>query len=463
MPATPPTYQILEPFGADAGGSFITLPVPAASQIGILAGAASFADGFPPATMTEEVAGGVPPYGQDMNGILYMLSAVAAFQNAGNLFPFDSVVAGSPLVNGYAEGAILAMANGTGLWISTVDNNTANPDTVGSDWATAIGYGIGAITATGTGHTMSPTDRGRPIIVVQGALTSNFQLVFPDGLVGEWLIVNLCTGSFPVQVRTTTGANLVTIPAGGYGSPTPVYSNGTSGMFPATTPLTIPIDQAATPSTIAERNSTGQLLATFFNSSNIVETPSIGSVVVQNTAADGYLRKISAANFISQLGIAKLASPALTGTPTAPTAAPGANSLQIATTAFVAALGALKANAANAALTGVPTAPTAAAATSDTQLATTAFVNTNAGLLTPGANGSFRIGQFLVNWGTHTSAGTGAEAVSFTTNFATTCAGVFCQSSGAQHTTNATSITTTGFNLTAGVAAQPTLWFAIGY
>lgn len=34
---------------------------------------------------------------------------------------------------------------------------------------------------------------------------------------------------------------------------------------------------------------------------------------------------------------APLASPALTGAPTAPTAAPGTNSTQIATTAFVAA------------------------------------------------------------------------------------------------------------------------------
>lgn len=117
-------------------------------------------------------------------------------------------------------------------------------------------------------------------------------------------------------------------------------------------------------------------------------------------------------------GKAPLTSPALTGTPTAPTAAAGDNSTQIATTAFVMANGGgtgtvvdasetvkgkvelataaetttgtdntravhpaglkveldKKAPLASPGLTGVPTAPTAAPGTATTQLATTAFV-----------------------------------------------------------------------------------------
>jgi hypothetical protein len=98
-------------------------------------------------------------------------------------------------------------------------------------------------------------------------------------------------------------------------------------------------------------------------------------------------------------------SPALTGTPTAPTAAANDNSTKIATTAFVlgqaatvapanngvAAVGAsllyarqdhvhasdtTKANLASPAFTGVPTAPTAAANNNSTQLATTAYLDT---------------------------------------------------------------------------------------
>jgi hypothetical protein len=93
---------------------------------------------------------------------------------------------------------------------------------------------------------------------------------------------------------------------------------------------------------------------------------------------------------------AALASPTFTGTPTVPTAAPGTNTTQAASTAFVTAGLAGKANSSHAhavadvtglqaaldlkaalaspALTGTPTAPTAATSTNSTQIATTAFV-----------------------------------------------------------------------------------------
>ena len=69
---------------------------------------------------------------------------------------------------------------------------------------------------------------------------------------------------------------------------------------------------------------------------------------------------------------APLASPALTGTPTAPTAAADTNTTQIATTAYV--VGQSYAKLASPTFTGVPAAPTAAASTNTTQIATTAFV-----------------------------------------------------------------------------------------
>lgn len=86
-------------------------------------------------------------------------------------------------------------------------------------------------------------------------------------------------------------------------------------------------------------------------------------------------------NFLSlKANKAELVSPAFTGTPTAPTAAPGVATTQLATTEFVStglATGlATKAPLASPALTGTPTAPTASAGTSSTQIASTAFVNT---------------------------------------------------------------------------------------
>lgn len=65
---------------------------------------------------------------------------------------------------------------------------------------------------------------------------------------------------------------------------------------------------------------------------------------------------------------ANLASPSLTGTPTAPTAATATNTTQLATTAFV------QNNKVSPAFTGTPTAPTAPLGTDTTQIATTAFV-----------------------------------------------------------------------------------------
>lgn len=92
-------------------------------------------------------------------------------------------------------------------------------------------------------------------------------------------------------------------------------------------------------------------------------------------------------------GAAPLASPAFTGTPTAPTAAALTDDTQIATTAYtdaavavetsraeaaestLAAAVALKAPLASPALTGTPTAPTPAAFDGSTKLATTAYVD----------------------------------------------------------------------------------------
>ena len=92
---------------------------------------------------------------------------------------------------------------------------------------------------------------------------------------------------------------------------------------------------------------------------------------------------------------APLASPALTGTPTAPTASQGTSTTQIATTSFVTTGLNLKANLASPALTGTPTAPTAVPGTNSTQLATTAFVaSATSGLLK--WNNSAATGELVV-------------------------------------------------------------------
>lgn len=73
------------------------------------------------------------------------------------------------------------------------------------------------------------------------------------------------------------------------------------------------------------------------------------------------------------------ASPTLTGTPSGPTASPGTNTTQFATTSFVATS---FAPLASPALTGTPTVPTAAPGTNTTQAASCAFVLANASTYT---------------------------------------------------------------------------------
>ena len=71
--------------------------------------------------------------------------------------------------------------------------------------------------------------------------------------------------------------------------------------------------------------------------------------------------------------LALLASPTFTGVPAAPTATPGTNTTQLATTAYADAIAALKAAVASPTFTGVPAAPTPSALTATTQIATTAY------------------------------------------------------------------------------------------
>lgn len=94
-------------------------------------------------------------------------------------------------------------------------------------------------------------------------------------------------------------------------------------------------------------------------------TTQIASTAFANTAA------INAAATKADLN-----SPTFTGTPSAPTATAGTNTTQLATTAFVTTAVAPKANLASPAFTGTPTAPTATQGNNSTQLATTAYVDT---------------------------------------------------------------------------------------
>ena len=106
--------------------------IPTPSQVGAVNGAASLSDGFPPINFTPVADGGVPPFGKDMNGILYAISVWTQWANAGAPVTFDAAF--STAIGGYPAGAWLTSAAGGTWWLSLVDNNTSNPDAGGANW-----------------------------------------------------------------------------------------------------------------------------------------------------------------------------------------------------------------------------------------------------------------------------------------------------------------------------------------
>lgn len=117
-----------------AGGK--TAPFPTGSQITTFNGAASLDDGFVPLNMTAPTSGGVPPFGVDMNGILFVISSWAAYLGAGQLPFYDAAL--QTAMGGYALGAVLAKAAAPNeTWTNIVAGNVTDPDTGGAGWVSS--------------------------------------------------------------------------------------------------------------------------------------------------------------------------------------------------------------------------------------------------------------------------------------------------------------------------------------
>jgi microcystin-dependent protein len=122
-------------WAADAAPQFNNTPIPVPSQQGITPGRASFTDGFPPVTFLPTTGGGIPPFGDDANGILNMISSWCQWLAAGAALAPTYDASFASAIGGYPAGAILqATAGGANFWFSEADNNTSNPDAGGTNW-----------------------------------------------------------------------------------------------------------------------------------------------------------------------------------------------------------------------------------------------------------------------------------------------------------------------------------------
>lgn len=151
----PPRFNI--PFANSAGGGYIRA-IPEASQIGIQDGAASLTTGFPPLNFLPVGAGGVPPFGQDFNGVLKQITQWNQWQGAGGTATYNSDFATA--IGGYPKNALIMGTSGALVYQNLVDSNTTNPESGGTNWtplatASALQNGTFAFaTATGSGNAL---------------------------------------------------------------------------------------------------------------------------------------------------------------------------------------------------------------------------------------------------------------------------------------------------------------------
>ena len=202
----PTSFQL--PFASSAGAGYIRA-IPVASQISITPGAASLTDGFPPLNFVNPSAGGVPMSGKDLNGILNGISAAVQWSQAGGFPAYNATF--STAIGGYPNGAVLLMASGAGVWMSTADNNVTNPDASGAGWKAyniSPGAYLSVSVAGASNVTLTAVQSANNIINLTGAITANIAVIVPTAS-GQWTFSNNTTGAFTVTVKTSAGAGIV--------------------------------------------------------------------------------------------------------------------------------------------------------------------------------------------------------------------------------------------------------------
>lgn len=136
--SVPEPGKILTPWATS--GLKNTIP-PTADPV---TGNAGYDQGFPAINMTAKEAGGIPPFGQDFNGILFSITEILRYMQAGGMPTFSSAM--SSAIGGYGKGAVVLGADGVTAFQNTVDGNTSNPNSGGSGWVKDVfsGYPVGA-------------------------------------------------------------------------------------------------------------------------------------------------------------------------------------------------------------------------------------------------------------------------------------------------------------------------------
>lgn len=126
-------------------------------------GRAGFDQGFPPVTMTPPEVGGLPPQGQDFNGIFYQITEIIRYIQAGGQ-PFFSAVLSSA-IGGYPKGCVILGSDAITLWQNQIDSNTNDPNLTQTGWL-KVDVNLKALLASSSGSSMI----GRGSLTVEESL-----------------------------------------------------------------------------------------------------------------------------------------------------------------------------------------------------------------------------------------------------------------------------------------------------
>jgi len=126
---------ILIPFGKNATAGTIE-PIPDTAGPGDGPQKATWNYGFPQVTMTPLGAGGIPPQGQDINGVLNAISEHTVFNGHGGQYKWSTAYVTAS--GGYSIGDVIQADDGLNSYVSLVNTNTANfnttPASIGVSW-----------------------------------------------------------------------------------------------------------------------------------------------------------------------------------------------------------------------------------------------------------------------------------------------------------------------------------------
>lgn len=223
----------------------------------------------------------------------------------------------------------------------------------------------GFLSKTTTGGTtmLTTAEASNPIIKVSGTLTSNAILEIPVASKRNYSIENATTGAYTLTVKHVGLTPSVLV---AQGKRNIVMTNGVGAYDAINDFESISLTGVPTTTTAAVNTNTTQVASTAFvlgqaataapaalgtaavgNSTRFARENHVHAMPTLDALANTAISSVGAGELLrwngtawvnatlAEAGIAPVASPALTGTPTAPTAASGTNTTQVATTAFV--------------------------------------------------------------------------------------------------------------------------------